>query len=129
MSRAILRACREGVCDRGSESVRRSCSSICSAFAIAQSAAQPVQKKVITHDVYDSWKSIQGTKISLDGAWIAYALTPQEGDGELVVRSVKTNAEIRAPRGRDPIITSDNRFVVYAIAPLNVFYKKSTDEK
>jgi hypothetical protein len=37
--------------------------------------------------VYDSWKSIQGTKISLDGAWIAYALTPQEGDGELVVRS------------------------------------------
>jgi len=88
----------------------------------AQTAA--AQKKVVTHDVYDSWKSIQGTKISPDGVWVAYALTPQEGDGELVVRNLKTNAEIRAPRGRDPLITSDNKFVVYAIAPL----KKDVDQ-
>jgi hypothetical protein len=94
--------------------------------AVAPSPAQTgaAQKKVITHDVYDSWKSIQGTKISPDGAWIAYALTPQEGDGELVVRNLKTNAEIRAPRGRDPLITSDNKFVVFAIAPL----KKDVDQ-
>jgi dipeptidyl aminopeptidase/acylaminoacyl peptidase len=94
--------------------------------AVAPSPAQTgaAQKKVVTHDVYDSWKSIQGTKISPDGAWIAYALTPQEGDGELVVRNLKTNAEIRAPRGRDPLITSDNAFVVYAIAPL----KKDVDQ-
>ena len=89
--------------------------------SLAQGAAQ---KKVITHDVYDSWKSIQGTKLSADGTWIAYALTPQEGDGELVVRNVKTNAEILAPRGRDPLITADNHFVVYAIAPL----KKDVDQ-
>src|SRR5207344_1245365 len=89
------------------------------------SAAQPAAaKKPITHDVYDSWKSIQGTKLSTDGTWLAYALTPQEGDGELVVRNLKTNAEIRAPRGRDPLITSDNKFVVYAIAPL----KKDVDQ-
>src|SRR5262245_35777688 len=81
-------------------------------------------KKPITHDVYDSWKTIQGTKISSDGAWLAYALVPQDGDGELVVRSLKTSAEIRAPRGRDPIITTDNRFVVFAIAPL----KKDLDQ-
>src|SRR4051812_22501653 len=80
-------------------------------------------KKPITHDVYDSWKSIQGTKLSADGVWLAYALTPQDGDGELVVRNLKTNAEIRAPRGRDPQITLDNRFVVYALAPL----KKDVD--
>jgi dipeptidyl aminopeptidase/acylaminoacyl peptidase len=83
---------------------------------LAASAQQA--KKPITHDVYDSWKSIQGTKVSADGTWLAYALVPQEGDGELVVRNLKTNAEIRAPRGRDPIITTDNRLVVYAIAPL-----------
>ena len=46
------------------------------------SAAQPAAaKKPITHDVYDSWKSIQGTKLSPDGVWLAYALTPQGGDG------------------------------------------------
>src|SRR5215471_19775325 len=78
----------------------------------------PAHKKPIAHDVYDSWKAIQGTKLSRDGAWLAYSLTPQDGDGDLVVRHLKTNAEYRAPRGRDPIITNDGRFVVFGIAPL-----------
>ena len=86
-------------------------------------AALVSTKKPITHDVYDSWKSIQGTKISGDGVWLAYALTPQDGDGELVVRNLKTSAEIRAVRGREPVITQDSRFVVYAVAPL----KKDVD--
>ena len=81
-------------------------------------------KKPITHDVYDSWKSIQGTKLSSDGAWLAYALTPQDGDGELVVRNLKTSAEIRAsPRTGAAYVTQDSRFVVYAVAPL----KKDVD--
>lgn len=86
--------------------------------------AQAAAKRPITHDVYDAWKSIQGTKLSGDGVWLAYALVPQDGDGELVVRNLKTNAEVRAPRGRDPQITSDNRFVVFALAP----YKSDTDK-
>ena len=49
-----------------------------SGVATAQPAAS--QKKPITHDVYDSWKSIQGTKLSADGVWLAYALTPQAVD-------------------------------------------------
>jgi hypothetical protein len=76
-----------------------------SAAAFAQQNAQ--QKKPITHDVYDSWKSIQGTRLSADGVWLAYALTPQDGDGELVVRNLKTNDEIHAARGRAPNLTSD----------------------
>jgi dipeptidyl aminopeptidase/acylaminoacyl peptidase len=87
-------------------------------------AAQQAVKKPITHDVYDSWKSIQGTKLSVDGTWLAYALVPQDGDGELVVRNLKTSAEIHAPRGRDPIITTDGHFVVFAVAPL----KKDVDQ-
>src|SRR5262245_7229067 len=71
------------------------------------------QKKPITHDVYDGWRSIQGTKISRDGQWVAYALVPQDGDGELVVRNLKTNAEIRAARGRNATITPDGKFVVF----------------
>jgi dipeptidyl aminopeptidase/acylaminoacyl peptidase len=80
-------------------------------------AAAAQQKKPITHDLYDSWKSIQGTRLSADGVWLAYVLVPQDGDGELVVRNLNTNAEIRAPRGRDPLITTDGKFVVYALAP------------
>src|SRR5436190_16263839 len=74
-------------------------------------SARPEQavahKKSITHDVYDSWKSIQGIRLSRDGVWLAYALTPQDGDGELVVKNLKTGAERRVPRGRDATITSD----------------------
>ncbi len=88
------------------------------ALVAAAPSAQAPHKKPITHDVYDSWKSIQGTKISRDGLWVAYALVPQDGDGELVVRNLKTNVEYRAPRGRDPIITPDGKYVVFAKAPL-----------
>jgi hypothetical protein len=54
------------------------------AFATVTLAAgqATTARKRITHDVYDSWRSIQGTKISRDGTWLAYALVPQEGDGE-----------------------------------------------
>ena len=94
----------------------------------AQQRAAAV-KKPITHDVYDSWKSIQGTKLSRDGVWLVYALTPQDGDGQLVVRNLKTNAEHRAPRGRDATITSDGRFVVFSIAPLKADVDKARKAK
>src|SRR4030095_8435993 len=87
-------------------------------FASAAAAQQNgAAKKAIAHDVYDSWKSIQGTRLSSDGVWLAYALVPQDGDGELVVRNLKTHDEIRAPRARDPLITTDNKCVVFALAP------------
>src|SRR5476651_986009 len=86
-------------------------------------------KKPITHDAYDSWKSIQGTKLSSDGVWLAYALQLQDGDGELVVRNLKTNAEIRAARGRAPVITSDAHFVVFEVAPLKADVDKARKAK
>src|SRR5437867_6400287 len=86
-------------------------------------------KKPITHDVYDSWKSIQGTRLSRDGVWLAYALTPQDGDGELVVKNLKTGAERRVPRGRDATITSDAKFVVFSIAPLKSEVDKARKAK
>jgi len=92
-------------------------------------AQQGAPKKPITHDVYDSWKSIQGTKLSRDGAWVAYALVPQDGDGELVVRNLNTDAEIRAPRGRDPIITPDGKYVVFAKAPIKADVDKARKAK
>src|SRR5207244_248390 len=40
-------------------------------------------KRALTHNDYDSWKSIQSQKLSRDGKFLVYALTPQDGDGEL----------------------------------------------
>ena len=98
-------------------------------FVAPLGAQQPAAKKPITHDVYDGWKSIQGTRVSRDGIWVAYALTPQDGDGELVVRNLKTSAEYRAPRGRNPVITPDSRFVVFEEAPLKADVDKARKAK
>ncbi|HEY3382796.1 MAG TPA: prolyl oligopeptidase family serine peptidase [Vicinamibacterales bacterium] len=99
-------------------------------WAIALNADSAfAQKKPITHDVYDTWRSIQGTKLSRDGGWLVYALAAQEGDGELVARNLKTDAEIRQPRGKDPVITANGKYVLYGIAPPRADVDKAKKDK
>ena len=57
------------------------------------------QKRPISYDAYDTWRSIQGTQVSRDGTWLVYALVPQEADGEIVARNLKTDAEYRSHHG------------------------------
>ncbi|MCH5683837.1 hypothetical protein LWM68_05935 [Niabella sp. W65] len=57
-------------------------------FTLAGAATGIAQKKPLDHSVYDSWQSIGKTVISDNGQWIAYNITVQEGDDELVVQSV-----------------------------------------
>ena len=96
----------------------------------AQSAGQAVPgKKPLTYEAYDSWRSIRGTALSRDGAWLVYALVPQDGDGEVVARSLRTGAEYRAPRGTDPVITADGTFIVFAVAPLKADVDKAKKDK
>jgi dipeptidyl aminopeptidase/acylaminoacyl peptidase len=59
-------------------------------------------KRPLTHDDYDSWKHIQNQVLSNDGHYLAYAIFPQQGDGELVVRDLKTGKETRQPIGELP---------------------------
>ncbi len=76
----------------------------------------PAEKRPLPYDVVDYWRSIQGTRLSNDGQWLAYATTSQAEDGELVVRNVKTGQEFKHPRGTGPTFSSDNAFVVFTIA-------------
>ena len=92
------------------------------------SAAVPVRaaaKKPITHDVYDKWKSIQGTTLSRNGEWAAYALSSYEADPELIVRNLKSGAEKRYPRGRNARITSDSRYLLYTVEPAKADVEKA----
>lgn len=86
-------------------------------------------KKPIGYDVYDSWKSIQGTKLSGDGRWLVYSLSPGEGDPELVVLDLQSGKESRFPRGREAVISADDRFVVYTIVPPKAEVDKAKKEK
>jgi dipeptidyl aminopeptidase/acylaminoacyl peptidase len=97
------------------------------AFMPAAAAAQ--QKRPLSYDAYNGWRSIQGTQISRDGTWLVYALVPEEGDGELVARNLQTGREYRQARGRSPVISADGRYVVFAIAPPHADVQKAKKEK
>ena len=84
------------------------------------------QKKPLDHTVYDGWQSITDRDVSNDGKWIAYTVSPQEGDGELVVQSVDGKFKKLIPRGYNSVITDDSRFIVFKIKPP---YKDTRDAR
>ncbi|RPJ78979.1 MAG: hypothetical protein EHM13_13950, partial [Acidobacteria bacterium] len=85
-------------------------------WSVAAQAPKPVSKRPIPYDVMDSWRSIGGTRLSNDGQWLAYALTSQGEDGELVVHNLTTGKEFRHPRGTSPIFSADAKFCVFTVA-------------
>src|SRR5215204_1823346 len=111
-------------------------------------------KRPLTHQDYDSWRSILASQISRDGKFVAYAYVPQDGDGEIVVRNIATGVDWRAPRGYRPpvpppddpgtnlaefqaeqarllrpVFTADNRFLVFTTEPTKAEVTKARKEK
>ena len=80
--------------------------------------AAPVvaQDKVLDHDAYDIWKSIEDERISDDGEWVLYNLTVRIGDAELVVKQ-PNGTEYRVDRAVDARFSPDGRFAVFTIEP------------
>jgi dipeptidyl aminopeptidase/acylaminoacyl peptidase len=118
------------------------------------SAAQPTAKRPLTHQDYDNWRSIQGQTLSRDGKFVGYALIPQDGDGEIIVRNLATGNEWRYGRGWRPptppadsgetpspaafgqaarqsrvFFTQDSRFAAFTIEPNKSDVLKARKEK
>lgn len=121
-----------------------------------RSAAKPqtAAKRALTHQDYDSWRSIQGQALSRDGKFLAYASMPQDGDGEIIVRNLTTGVEYRHGRGwRPPVpppddpeagpgagfaaiagavrprFTADSRYAIFTIEPNKEDVLKARKEK
>ncbi|SFE03969.1 Prolyl oligopeptidase family protein [Chitinophaga sp. CF118] len=75
------------------------------------------QKKPLDHTVYDNWQSIGSKVISANGQWVAYTIIPQEGDATLMIYNSKTQQQLAVPRGSNPVITEDSRYLLFAIKP------------
>ena len=137
--------------------LKRSVALLCTLalFATMLSAQQTAPaKRPITHQDYDSWRSITASQVSRDGKFVAYAYMPQDGDGEIVVRNIATGVDWRAPRGYRPpvpppddpgtnlaefqaeqnrlvrpVFTADSRFVVFMTEPTKAEVNKAKKEK
>ncbi|HUA87734.1 MAG TPA: prolyl oligopeptidase family serine peptidase [Bryobacteraceae bacterium] len=84
-----------------------------------------------------AWKRIQTPVVSGDGVWLAYKLTPGEGNSEVVIRNLKTGKEQHFPIGelpraagpvgggrggapaapRDLAISEDSRWAAFLVYP------------
>nr|MDQ3070789.1 hypothetical protein [Acidobacteriota bacterium] len=85
--------------------------------ALAQQAAPraAAAKRPLTYDTYDYWKNVAGTELSRDGDWLAYALTSEAEDSELIVINLKTKQQFKQARGTEPSFTPDGKFVVFTM--------------
>src|SRR5215218_19679 len=123
-------------------------------MTLAQQQATAPAKRLLTHQDYDSWRSILAQQVSRDGKFVAYAYVPQDGDGEIVVRNIATGVDWRAPRGYRPpvpppddpganvaefqaeqarllrpVFTADSRFLVFGVEPTKAELNKAKKEK
>lgn len=87
---------------------------ICIGLALSAGAQN---KKPLDHTVYDTWQNISEKVISGDGKWIAYVVSPQEGDAVLHINSSQTNYTKTIERGYNLVITDDSRFLLFKIKP------------
>ena len=97
-------------------------------WSLTAQTPSPSAKRPITYDVVDYWRSIGGTRLSNDGQWLAYALTAQGDDGELVVRNLRSGQEFKSPRGTSPTFTPDGKFVVFTIAQTKADEEKEREQ-
>jgi dipeptidyl aminopeptidase/acylaminoacyl peptidase len=97
-------------------------------------------KRPLTHDDYDSWKSINGPQISADGKWILYLETPQDGEVEIVVKNLSSKKEFRhavgysgegtdAERAANPRFSYDSSHVLFMLSPTQEEVKAAKKEK
>ncbi len=83
------------------------------AFPRGVAADAPVP---LHYKAYDGWNAIRTPRLSDDGRFFAYALTPEDGDPTLVVRDIDAGSEKRENRGTAPAFAADAQFVVFTHA-------------
>ena len=76
------------------------------------------QERALDHEDVLHWNTIGSPSLSPDGNWLVFVLTAMEGDPVLTVRAARQGAEALALRGSNPRFTSDSRFVVYEVPPV-----------
>ncbi len=98
-------------------------------FAYAGEAQkQKTDPKPMAWQDVSTWRYISGpsVKFSADGNWVAYAVVAAEGDGQVILRNIKTDSITKYPSGgsTNPSMefTEDGKWFVYKEYPK---YKES----
>ncbi len=87
------------------------------------------QKPPLDQSVYDNWKSITRHMISDDGKWVAYTITPQQGDGWLYIFNTLSGQKDSVARGTNPSFSQDCRYITYQVAPTYTEVRQAKKKK
>ena len=83
----------------------------------SKSTPPAVQKKPLTHEVYDHWKDISYSSLTNNGAFAVYTINPQDGDGKVVFHNLKNFIQDSVKRAAEISLTWDSRYAVFKIKP------------
>ena len=73
--------------------------------------------KPIAIEDYGRFRRIAGATLSSDGKWMAYSITPNDGDGTLFLQSLETATKHEITRGAGAAFSPNARHVGYFINP------------
>jgi len=74
------------------------------------------QKRIIDHDEFNLWNSIESPKISGDGSKVTYVIQPGKGDTKLVVYHTANQQNEFFERGSSPFFTDDGKHLIFKIS-------------
>lgn len=76
------------------------------------------QKRPLTHADYDGWERMASEKITKNGKWVGYQVSPQDGDGRVEIFSFKDPSKRQViSRGESFVFSADDAFAVGKIVP------------
>ncbi len=97
-----------------SRTARAACALVACVVLASLAWAAPGTKTITFQDLM-KFRAIERPVISDDGTVVAYGLQPDRGDGEGIVQVVQTGKTVRVPRGGQPVISKNGRFVAMAV--------------
>lgn len=95
-------------------------------LVIGQSLSIAQNKKVVSPEIYDDWKSVSATSISPNGGFVSFEINPQVGDGNLLIKNFDGSNEKIFPRGYKATFPESEDFFVFQV---KAEYKKVRDLK
>ena len=75
------------------------------------------QKKPLDHDVYDGWETISSSAITENGRFIYYVVSPQAGDGQLVITTPANQRIGRIERGTEARFSPAGDYLLAHVKP------------
>lgn len=73
------------------------------------------QQRPLDHADVSQWKGIDNTRLSDDGRWVVYQVTPIEGDPTLYVFDGETDRTVSFARASGARLTADSRYLVFTL--------------